>query len=41
MPIQTSNAPTDDRSSPLAFAVPAGLIAGLVWICMLLAQLNP
>jgi hypothetical protein len=30
---------TDDRPTPLAFFVPAGLIGGLVWICMLLAQL--
>jgi hypothetical protein len=30
-----------DRPSPLMFVMPAGLIGGLVWICMLLGRVTP
>jgi hypothetical protein len=31
----------DDRPSPLAFLMPAGLIGGLIWVCMLLVRMTP
>jgi hypothetical protein len=31
----------DDRPSPLAFLMPAALIGGLIWVCMLLLRVSP
>jgi len=41
MPTPSSNAMLDDRPSPLTFVMPAGLIGGLIWVCMLLGRMTP
>jgi hypothetical protein len=30
--------PISERPCPLTFVMPAGLIGGLIWLCMLLSQ---
>ena len=30
-----------DRPCPLTFVMPAGLIGGLIWLCMLLTRVHP
>jgi hypothetical protein len=40
MPAQTPEY-VEDRPSPLAFMMPAGMIGAIIWLCMLLVQVMP
>jgi hypothetical protein len=41
MQTPTSEARADDRLCPLTFVLPAGMIGGLIWLCMLLTRVTP